>query len=271
VVSGGVNRRVTFWDAATGRVIRTLHFSDPVWWVAVSSDGKLLAVQTSPSDESSNRVAVVRLATGKLLLSHTLPNGPNGVVFSPDGRELFALGCCWAGSGSSLTAWDVHTWRVLFRLGSRVGAEAFGVAPDSRRLAVGTAGGALVTLDARSGKRIGPPIQAAGGEIAQISFSPDDHIVAVASDDQTASVWDLRTRSRVGSAFGPYHGTIPATLFTPDGHLLIGLEGSAIEWPMDAQTWERFACQAAGRDLTRTEWRDLLPGRPYESVCPQYG
>jgi WD40 repeat protein len=128
MVSGGVNRRVTFWDAATGRVTRTLRFADPVWWVAVSPDGKLLAVQTSPADESSNRVVLVRLATGKLQQSHPLPHGPSGVVFSPDGRELFALGCCWAGSASSFTACDAHTGRQLFRLGDRVGAQAFGVA-----------------------------------------------------------------------------------------------------------------------------------------------
>jgi hypothetical protein len=40
---------------------------------------------------------------------------------------------------------------------------------------------------------------------------------------------------------------------------------------MDVGTWERFACQVAGRNLTRAEWRDLLPDRPYKLVCPQHG
>jgi WD40 repeat protein len=191
-----------------------------------------------------------------------------GVEFSPAGSELFALGCCWTGSGSTLFAWDAHTGRQLFRLGDSVSAEAFDVAPDSRRLAVGTAGGALVVLDARSGRRIGPVMQAAGGVVAQVSFSPDDRSVAVSSADHTTSIWDLRTRSRVGNPFGPYRGTVPAGFFAPDGHLMIGLEGSAILWPMDAQTWERFACRVAGRDLTRAEWHDVLPTRPYEAVCP---
>ena len=26
-----------------------------------------------------------------------------------------------------------------------------------------------------------------------------------------------------------------------------------------------------GRDLTRAEWHDLLPNRPYKAVCPQNG
>jgi WD40 repeat protein/class 3 adenylate cyclase len=271
VVTGGSNRHVTFWDAATGRVTRTLRFAAPVWWVAVSPDSTLLGVQTAPSDEASNRILVVRIATGQVLQSHHVANGPDGVEFSPDGRELVALGCCWTGSGSSLFAWDAGTDRQLFHLGDNAGIQAFGFAPDSRRLAVGTAGGALTVLNAHTGKRLGPSVQASGGEISEVSFSPDGRSVAVASNDHTASVWDLRTRSRVGGAFGPYRGTVPETFFTPDGHLLLGLESTAIEWPMDTRTWERFACHAAGRDLTHAEWHALLPDHPYEPVCPAGG
>ena len=60
-------------------------------------------------------------------------------------------------------------------------------------------------------------------------------------------------------------------LFAPDGHLVLNLLSSLVEWPMDVGAWERFACQAAGRNLTRAEWSALLPDRPYLSVCPQYG
>jgi WD40 repeat protein len=267
LVTGGTNGRVTFWDVATGRVTRTLRFAKQVWSVAVSPDAKLLAVQSSPADYSSNRVVVVQLATGKLLQTHFLPHGPNGVEFSPDGRELFALGCCYTGSGSRFAAWSVHTGRELFRLDSGVGAEAFDVAPHSL-LGVGTAGGTFLLLDARSGRRTAPVIQVAAGEISQVSFSPDGHNVAVSSPDHTASVWDLETRSRLGNPFGPYLGTYPSALFAPDGHLVINLLANGVEWPMDVATWERFACQVAGRNLTRAEWRDVLPNRPYEKVCP---
>jgi WD40 repeat protein/class 3 adenylate cyclase/tRNA A-37 threonylcarbamoyl transferase component Bud32/energy-coupling factor transporter ATP-binding protein EcfA2 len=268
LITGGVNRHVTVWDVATGRVIRTLRFADPVWSVTVSPDGKLLGVQTWVNNSPVTHVLEAQLATGKVLRSHVVPYGPDGVEFSPNGRELFALGCCWTGSGSALNAWDAQTGRQLFRLGDSLGAGAFDASPDSRRLAVGTAGGALVLLDARSGKRIGPPMQAAGGVIAGVSFSSDGRSVAISSDDHTTSIWDLRTHSRVGNPFGPYTDTVPATFFTPDGHLVIGLEGSAIEWPVDPRSWERFACQVAGRDLTRAEWHAVLPNRPYQRVCP---
>jgi WD40 repeat protein/class 3 adenylate cyclase/tRNA A-37 threonylcarbamoyl transferase component Bud32/energy-coupling factor transporter ATP-binding protein EcfA2 len=270
VVTGGINHHVTFWDAATGRVTRTLRFSAPVWWAAVSPDGKLLAVQTWVKNAARNHVTVVQLATGRVLQSHAVPFGPSGVAFSPDGRELVALGCCWTGSGSRLVAWDAHTGRQLFSLKS-LGAAAFDFSPDSRQLAVGTGSGTLVVVDARSGRQIGPRIQAAGGPIANDSFSPDGHTVVVSSDDHTASVWDLRTHSRVGDVFGPYLGTVPEVFFAHDGQLVFNLLSSLVEWPMDVGAWERFACRAAGRNLTHAEWSALLPNRPYQSVCPQYG
>ena len=59
--------------------------------------------------------------------------------------------------------------------------------------------------------------------------------------------------------------------FEPGGRLLITELGSAIEWPLDRPTLQRFACQVAGRDLTREEWHDILPNRPYRPVCPAPG
>lgn len=271
LVTGGINHDVTFWNVATGRATRTLHFAQQVWWTAFNRDGTLLAVQTSPPTNSDNRVDVVSVSSGKVLKTHPDPNGPNGVEFSPDGSELFALGCCWPGSSSTFVAWSVRTGRRLFSLGNGAGVQAFDVSPDGRLLAVGTAGGGLVMRDARSGRQVSDPIQAASGDISQVSFSPDGRSVVVSSDDHTASVWDLQTRSRVGDTFGPYLGTVPSALFAPDGHLVINLLANGIEWPMDVTSWERFACQAAGRDLTRAEWHDMLPNRPYQRVCPGNG
>jgi hypothetical protein len=54
----------------------------------------------------------------------------------------------------------------------------------------------------------------------------------------------------------------------PNGRLLINLLSNAIEWPTDTNSWERFACRAAERELTRAEWHDLLPNRAYQPVCP---
>lgn len=63
-------------------------------------------------------------------------------------------------------------------------------------------------------------------------------------------------------------GVTPAVAFEPSGRLLITELGSALEWPLDRPTLQHFACRVAGRELTRDEWKNLLPSRPYRRVCP---
>ena len=60
----------------------------------------------------------------------------------------------------------------------------------------------------------------------------------------------------------------PVADFAPDGDLVIAYLADAVKWPMDPRTWERFACNVAGRDLTPAEWDDILPDRNYQHVCP---
>ena len=260
---GGVtNGRVSFWDVSSGRVTRSLRFAQPVVWIAASPDGKLLAVQTSPSDFSHNRVEVVRIATGAVLQNHPVAYRPSGVEFTHDGREVVALGCCTTGSTSRLVAWDVRSGRQLFDLGD-LNATAFDIAPGSELVGVGTEGGQVLLLDPRTGRPTAPPIQVANSQVDQVSFSPDGRSYAVALDDETASVWDVQS-GRVGNPFG----SGVSVLFEPNGRLLIGLETSAIEWPMNLNTWERFACRVAGRNLTHAEWHYALPDRAYRATCP---
>ena len=128
-----------------------------------------------------------------------------------------------------------------------------------------TASSCSWTLAPASAK--GDPIQVAAGNIDQVSFSPDSATFAVASNDGTASLWDLAARKRLGNPFPPVPGAVPAVEFEPNGRLLIAYLSNAFEWPTNVRTWERFACRAAGRDLTPGEWHDVLPNRAYQPVC----
>jgi WD40 repeat protein len=217
---------------------------------------------------------VVDTATGRVLQTHLVPHatslnasipGNAGLEFSRDGRELVALGCC--SSGSTVVAWDVHTGAQLFARTAVPEANAIDLAPDSRLLGIGTADGKVLLLDPRSGRQDGAPIQAAAGHVSGLTFSPDGTMLAVGSWDGTASLWDLRSRKRLGNPFPPYPGAVPGVVFEPNGRLLVIPLANAFEWPTDVHAWERFACRAAGRDLTPQEWRDLLPGRAYQPVC----
>jgi WD40 repeat protein len=208
---------------------------------------------------------MVSVATGKVLLNRVVPHGYAGLEFSRDGRELVSLGCC--SSGSTLVAWDTRTGAELLRRSSGAVATSFDVTPDSRLIGVGTADGKVLLLDARTGNPDGTPIDVASGHVAGVAFSPDGRTFAASSNDGTASLWDVRSRKRLGNPFPPYPGAIPAVIFEPSGRLLMIPLSNAFEWPIDATSWERFACRVAGRDLTPVEWHDLLPNRAYRPVC----
>ena len=124
----------------------------------------------------------------------------------------------------------------------------------------------MILWNLHSGRRLGAVTKVAGGAVSQVAFSPDRRLLAVGPLGGTAKVWDVRSRTRVGDAFPVAKGLIPAVAFEPSGRLLITELVSAIEWPLDRPTMQRFACRVAGRDLTREEWTDLLPNRPYRRV-----
>jgi WD40 repeat protein/class 3 adenylate cyclase/tRNA A-37 threonylcarbamoyl transferase component Bud32 len=268
LATGGIAGRVTLWDVHARRILRTIRFPDPVWWVAVSPDGRRLAVQTRTAVSPRSRVEVRDVASNHVLYSRmiTIERGRGGVFFSPDGRMLATPGCCRP--GSPIEVWDARSGKR--ELSMRVGGYGAGVAfsPDGRLLAAGTNNGKVVLLDPHHGERVGPPIEVGKDVIDPVSFSPDGRLLAASSGDQTAAVWDLASRKRLGTTFPAVQGVVPVAQFAPDGDLVVWYLADAVKWPMDPRTWMRFACQVAGRDLTPAEWSDILPNREYRRVCP---
>jgi hypothetical protein len=94
-------------------------------------------------------------------------------------------------------------------------------------------------------------------------------LLVAGSSDQTTTLLDLRSRKPLGNAFPNEQSAITVPTFEPNGDLFINYLSNGEEWPMDLRKWERSACQVAGRDLTRAEWSDLLPNRPYRHICLQ--
>ena len=43
--------------------------------------------------------------------------------------------------------------------------------------------------------------------------------------------------------------------------------GRGYVWDTRPLSWARLACAVAGRTLTRSEWQDALPNRPYTPAC----
>jgi WD40 repeat protein len=269
LLTGGVTGRLTMWDTRSRRVLRTVDIGAPVQGADASPNGRLVAVQTQPQGSPGSAVEVRPASGGKPLWTGHVPDGASGVYFSPDGREVAALGCCTA--FSTLVGWDARSGRQLFRRRLANHATAIVFSPDSRLLGIGTENGQALLWNARRGRAAAPPLHVATASIAAMSFSPNGKQLAVSSTDESTTLWNLRSRKQVGDSFPSRPLVITVPVFERNGRLLIDYLADAAQWPMNVGAWERYACLVAGRNLTQAEWRDILPNRSYMRVCPGVG
>jgi WD40 repeat protein len=138
------------------------------------------------------------------------------------------------------------------------------ISNDGTRLVTGASRVRL--WDLATGQQIGPAFN--GPAAWTVDLSPDGRTVVAAGDG--VIMWDVATGTALGRSFpgaGPEDNL--AAKFTPDGRRLfiVSLTGQAWVWDVDPASWERRACQIAGRSLTQAEWRLYLLDRPYHVTC----
>jgi WD40 repeat protein len=99
--------------------------------------------------------------------------------------------------------------------------------------------------------------------------SADDQTLVTAGADGTARLWDVATRRPLGTALPIKPDRYVAAAFSRSGSHLFAVpsEGRAVRWDVRPAAWKRHACLVGGRDLTRTEWREILPDRQFRRVC----
>ena len=101
-----------------------------------------------------------------------------------------------------------------------------------------------------------------------MSFDEAGDQLGTVAVDGNLRLWDVASGKLVGR---PLRGadTSGWGVFFPDGKRFIATfgDGTGVVWNLDPAAWKRQACQTAHRSLTRSERRDLLPGRSYQNVC----
>jgi WD40 repeat protein len=106
-----------------------------------------------------------------------------------------------------------------------------------------------------------------------VAFAADGRTLASVGVDRSVTLWDVTTRRPLGRPLEGHEATVQSIAFRPDGTLVsASKDGTVISWDRlliteDRAAWERRVCQMVGRGLTESEWRQFLPGRPYEAAC----
>jgi WD40 repeat protein len=193
------DRNVGMWDVASRRVLHwdqlRIGHEDPVWSVAFSPDGALLASGLGNMQKTQDPSVILwDVATGRevrRLAGHS--SSVLALAFSVDGR-LLASGT-WVDGGAKV--WDVKTGEELLNLPHNCSVYAVAFSPDGALLATGTGryagAGAVVKLwSVRTGSEI-RVLQGHTASVLSLAFSPDGRLLASGSEDKTVKLWMVET------------------------------------------------------------------------------
>ena len=255
VISVGRDRRVLWWDLATGMPRRRAEWSATGFSVtSLSPDGETLAVSSWPQHDL--RLWDLRSGQSRVLVAKQGNRGMwLGMAYSPDGRFV-AL----AGDDKQIHVWDTREGGKVHSLQAPADVvRRLCFSPDGKTLAAGlearrnVSGQPTLRLwDIASGEE---RIHFAGFESIEgsLAFSPDGAVLAAGSGDQGAGdavvrLWDARTGRALAHHSG-HREAIGALTFSPDGKLVASGSGNIGTRDNSVHVWEA----ATGRLIRKFE------------------
>ena len=238
-----------------------------------SADGRLLAI-----GDTGGTVTLVDVAHWSIRRRAKLHVADSAVVvaLSPDGR----LAASGGGDGRVVlqNTGDGSVANLAEGKGPILGLD---FSADGKLIAAGFGDGRVLIIDVARRTPVGAPLVGQGGASPNIVFSPDGHMLAVTTEDGVI-LWDVGTQQRLGKFDNPKGTGSTETAgaariafdvaFSPDNTELATTWGdkSLVVWNLDLADWRRRACEVAGRNLTRAEWRQNIGDQPYHRTCSQW-
>ena len=198
--------------------------SQPIWAVAISSDGKTLV-----SGGSDQTLKIWNLQTGTLLRTltgHT--DTVRAIVTSQDGRLLAS------GSGDkTIKIWNLQTGELLRTLTGHAGPVwSVAISPDGKTLVSGAYDGTIKIWDVQTGnlRRTLPDHY---DSVWAVAISPDGQTLVSGAYDGSIKVWNLQTGSLLRTLTGGNSEAVRSVAISPDGQTLAS--GS---WDKTVRIWD---------------------------------
>lgn len=209
--------------AAPRRSVQSLAYHPGTKLLAVGRIGELELIAEDRS--------IVRVITGN--------RGPvNDVVFSADGRHLFAAGG-EAGISGDVRQWNVSDGALVRTFEShRDAVYAAALSPDGKILATGGYDQKILLWNVETGEPV-RTLTGHNGCVFDLAFRPDGKILASASADRTVKLWDVASGER-RDTLSQSLKELYAVTFSPDGRRLVagGVDNRIRVWEISERAAE---------------------------------
>jgi WD40 repeat protein len=223
LVSGAENEILRFWDAESGKPLRTVQTGqDNLRGFAFSTDRRVVATLGFHLDEDRleffRTVKLWNVENGRELaaISWVEPRGSEAfaVALTPDNQTIVT-----GSTDGTVRFWDRASGDELLRhqLSTRE-ITALAVSPDGELVAAGGDRGTFLWEWAAGNE----PVRLADrGRIQSLAFSPDGKLLAFGADGGSdVQLWSVPERRLVRNLTSARRGVVKAVAFSPDGKRL---------------------------------------------------
>ena len=260
---GVAGERLLEWDRRSGQELRrrTLN-GTAVDALELTGAGQTLAAATP--DGRLLRLDPATLAS----VAPELPLGSPICCMAPGpGRHQVTVAI--EGASGQVLVVDLSSGLVVRRENVHRQVKSLAVSAARDAAALGTTDGQLAILDLKSGlvhRETGSGHEPPATWTAE---SSDGRTVVTTAADGSIRLWEGTHAHLLLQLRVPEAARATATFLFGDQDLLLTTrDGGVYRWDSSPDRAQDFACAAAGRPMTRAEWRFYLGTRPFQAVCP---